>query len=274
MSVAKEEIAVKKLILVAGLCAVVCEAQLVVSEGTKIRARLESTISSATAEEGQMVELSVTDPVKVGDRTIFSEGARVTGTITEAHEKRRMGRAGKLDFSIDRAKATDGQWVSLRYTVTKKSGESHAVQNGIITAGVAVVFWPAAPVILLAKGKDIIINKGVIFDVYTDSNHSMGESGPVRGTEIATLQSGGASQRQFATTSSDGSTAGNGSVTITSNYPGADIEVGGAFMGNTPTTIQLAGGAHKIVVKGNGRVWERTLQVNAGSTISLSAVLK
>src|SRR4051812_37245869 len=103
-----------------GLCAVVCQAQIVIPEGTKIRVRLENTISSATAEEGQIVELSVSEPVKLGDLTVIAEGARVTGTVTEAHEKRRMGRAGKLDFSIDRVKAADNQWVNLRYTVTKK----------------------------------------------------------------------------------------------------------------------------------------------------------
>ena len=53
----------------------------------------------------------------------------------------------------------------LRYTVTKKSGQSHAVRTGIITAGVAAVFWPAAPAMLLWKGQDVNINRGVAFDV-------------------------------------------------------------------------------------------------------------
>ena len=49
-----------------------------------------------------------------------------------------------------------------------QSGQSDATRNGIITAGVAVVFWPAAPLVLLAKGKDVTINKGMTFDVFTD----------------------------------------------------------------------------------------------------------
>jgi hypothetical protein len=84
-----------------------------------------------------------------------------------------MGRAGKLDFSIDRVKSVDDQWIPLRYTVTKKSGNSKAVSTGIITAGVAVVFWPAAPVMLLRRGQDVTINRGVSFDVFTDANHSV-----------------------------------------------------------------------------------------------------
>src|SRR5215472_6577848 len=114
-----------------------CSAQIVLPEGTKIRVRLDQNITSATAEEGQTVEFSVTDPVRVGDTVVISEGARVTGVITQAHEKRRLGRAGKLDFSIDRVRTVDNQWIPLRYTVTKKSGQSHALRTGILTAGVA-----------------------------------------------------------------------------------------------------------------------------------------
>ena len=73
-------------------------AQVVLPEGTKLRVRMEQTISSATAEEGQVVELLVTDAVRTGDAVVIAEGARVTGTVTQALEKRRMGRAGKLDF--------------------------------------------------------------------------------------------------------------------------------------------------------------------------------
>jgi len=137
----QEDTNMEKTIAIALLSVLSCSAQIVLPEGTKIRVRLDQNISSATAEEGQVVELSVTDAVKTGDAVIVPEGARVTGTITQAHEKRRMGRAGKLDFSIDRVRTADNQWIPLRYTVTKKSGQSHAIRTGILTAGVAVVFW-------------------------------------------------------------------------------------------------------------------------------------
>jgi|SRR5690242_8971678 hypothetical protein len=96
-----------KTIAFALLTALSCCAQIVLPEGTKIRVRLDQNISSATAEEGQTVEFSATDSVRVGDTVVISEGARVTGVVTEAHEKRRLGRAGKLDFSIDRIRTVD-----------------------------------------------------------------------------------------------------------------------------------------------------------------------
>jgi PEGA domain len=251
-----------KLLTAALLCVTLCDAQLI-PEGTKVRVRLENTITSATAQEGETVELSVVEPVKIGDVTAFAEGARATGTVVEAHEKRRLGRAGKLDFSVDRVKGIDNQWVPVRYTVNKRSGESHAVQTGILTAGVALVFWPAAPVMLLIKGKDITINRGMAFDVYTDGNHTLlnetGSSSPV------------SVGQQFG--SSGGGGSATATVTVTSNVANADIEIDGTFMGNTPTTIQMKGGSHQVAVRANGKIWERVVQVNPGSMISLSATL-
>jgi hypothetical protein len=105
------------------LSAALVAAQVTVPDGTKIRVRLDQTLSSGTTEQGQTVELSVTEPVKVDGQVVIPEGSRVTGTVTEAQEKRHMGRAGKLDFSIDRVRAADGEWIPLRYTINKpKSG--------------------------------------------------------------------------------------------------------------------------------------------------------
>jgi len=237
-----------------------CGAQNVLPEGTKVRVRLDQNISSATADEGQVVELSVADAIRVAETVVIPEGARVTGTITQAQEKRRMGRAGKLDFSIDRVKTIDNQWIPLRYTVTKKSGQSHAVSTGILTAGAAVVFWPAAPVFLLRKGADITINRGTAFEVFTDSNHAVGTaaSGPATAAVLAPVLPGGASA----------------AVSITSPVASAEIELDGSFVGNTPTTLQVSPGSHRVVVKHGAKSWQRTLQVNAGSTVSLNASLQ
>ena len=254
------------------LSALGCFAQIMLPEGTKVRVRLEQTISSATAEEGQVVDLAVSDAVKVNDIVVIPEGARVTGTVTQAREKRRMGRAGKLDFSIDRVKMVDNQWLPLRYTVTKKSGESHAVSTGVLTAGVAVVFWPAAPVLLLRKGQDITINKGMAFDVYTDANHNVGAA-PVAVASAAAVSAAPVTAAAFPVPS-PAPAGGMATIAITSPVAGADIEVDGAFVGNTPTTLQLAGGSHQVMVKSGARQWRRALQVSGGSTITLNAILQ
>ena len=229
-----------------------------VPDGTRLRVRLDQSISSATAEQGQSVELSVTEAVKVNDVIVIPEGSRVTGTVTQTQEKRRMGRAGKLDFSVDRVRAADGEWVPVRYTLNKRTGQSDATRNGIITAGVAVVFWPAAPFVLLAKGKDVTINKGVTFDVFTDGDHSF-KAKPA--TQVAASSP--------PTQPADPSTLAG--VTVTSPVAGADIEVNGVFVGNSPTTLRLVPGQYTISVTSGARAWQRVVQLTSGSNVTLNA---
>lgn len=272
-------------ILAATLTAV-SYAQVTVPDGTKIRVRLDQTITSATAEEGQAVELSVTDNVRVGEVVAIPQGSRVSGTITLAQEKRRMGRAGKLDFSVDRVRAADGEWIPLRYTMTKKSGQSHATRTGIITAGVAVVFWPAAPFMLLMKGKDVTINRGVTFDVFTDADY-MVKAAPA-GTALAAapppapavLPPGPAVRMisqgtayQPAAPPPAAAPGGSATVTITSPETGAEIEINGAFVGSTPTTLQMAAGTHQVTVRSGAQVWQRSVQVTVGSTVTINATM-
>ena len=252
------------------ICSGICIAQVTIPDGTKVRARLDHPLSSATAEVGQAVELTIAEAVKVNDIVVIKEGARATGTVTEAVPKRRMGRAGKLDFSIDRVSAADGQWVPLRYSLQKKSGESHAVRTGIITAGVAFAFPLAAPAVLLLKGKDITINRGQSFDVFTDTAHVLATAAPVpapatRQSVAVTTASSGAPTPAVA--------GGSATVTVTASAAGADIEVNGAFMGNTPTTLQLPAGNHQVTVRNGSNFWARTIQVTGGSTVSLHAIL-
>lgn len=257
---------VGKMILAATILSGAAMAQVVVPDGTKVRVRLDQTLSSATADEGQTVELSVADAIRVDGVMAVAEGARATGTVVMAQEKRRMGRAGKLDFSVDRIRAANGEWIPVRYTLTKKEGNSKAVSTGVITAGVAVVFWPAAPFVLLRKGKDTTINKGVTFDVFVDGNHTVGAAvPPAQVTQTAAMV------KPMAAAAAPAAAAGEvASVTVNSNEPGADIEVNGSFVGNAPTTLKLAPGQYAITVRKGAQVWQRSLQVTPGS-ITLNA---
>jgi hypothetical protein len=65
--------------------------------------------------------------------------------------------------------------------------------------------------------------------------------------------------------------ASTGSLTIDASVPNCDIEVDGSFVGNTPSTLNLAPGKHDIVVKKTGyRDWTRSMTVSSG-TIRVSA---
>lgn len=63
-------------------------------------------------------------------------------------------------------------------------------------------------------------------------------------------------------------------LAISSNPPGADIEIDGAFVGNSPSTISVGVGSHLVSVGMIGYTgWSKTLTVTGGN-IHLNAKLE
>jgi len=284
-------------------------AQVIVPDGAKIRVRLEENLSSETAELGQTVDFAVTQEVHVGDAIVIANGARATGSIVKVEPRRRIGRAGQIDFTIERVMLVDGNWLNVRYTPQKNHGKGNGVATGVLTAGLAVVFWPAAPIGLLIKGHEATVIKGRTYEVFSDDSvlvaNAIPASSPQMGRMLpqapATMlrQSNGAPYSNAGlpntmaapvnpslvsnvslTTGGDvqptaqaaPAASSAATVAISSNLSGADIEIDGAFVGNAPTTVQLAAGMHKISVKQGSSTWERDLQVTAGN-VTINATL-
>jgi hypothetical protein len=62
-------------------------------------------------------------------------------------------------------------------------------------------------------------------------------------------------------------------ISISSNPDGADIEIDGGFVGNTPSSIEATPGNHVVVIHKKGfSNWERTVKVSGGN-INLRADL-
>jgi hypothetical protein len=262
-------------------------AQVQIPDGIKIRVRLEQPLSSATAEEGQSVSLSVADPIRVGNAIVIPQGSAATGSVLLSQKKRRMGRTGKLDFSIDRVRAIDGQWIPVRYTSTKKEGGNRMLATGVTAGIMAAAFWPAAPFFLLMQGKDASVPKGSMFEVFTDDAHLVLNTTPTSGNMYASLvdrqmaQAAGFAPVTPVSANMSGqpapmpvASAGSATVTINSSAPGAEIEVDGVFVGSTRSTLQLTAGPHRISVRAGAASWDRSVQVNPGSAISLNALLE
>ncbi len=66
-----------------------------------------------------------------------------------------------------------------------------------------------------------------------------------------------------------------GKLSVASTPDGADIEVDGNFVGNTPSDVQVTEGEHTVAVKKSGfKDWQRKMKVSAGSNIRLNAELE
>jgi len=76
--------------------------------------------------------------------------------------------------------------------------------------------------------------------------------------------------------SADQTNSGNGgcAVEITSTPVGADIEIDGAFTGNTPSILNLTCGDHNLALKLRGHLtWNRTFRLVPGN-INISGILE
>jgi hypothetical protein len=125
-----------------------------------VKLRLSETISSADAKVGQEIPFEVVEDISVDQAVVLPKGATAIATVTEADHKKSMGRAGKLNISISYARLKDQEKVALRATKDTKGGGHVGAMTGAVVA-TAIVFFPAAPLFLFIKGKDITIPKGL-----------------------------------------------------------------------------------------------------------------
>src|SRR3984885_14575322 len=227
-------------------------------DGTPVKLRLSQTISSANAQVGQEIPFEVVEEIKVDNVVVLPKGAVAIGTVTECNPKKSMGRAGKLNLNISYARLADQEKVALRATQDNKGGGHVGAMTGAMVA-TAIVFFPAAPLFLFVHGKDITIPQGTEITAFIegDMHLNMANFG-VDPAPVAAPQAPVVAQA---------------SLVIDSAPPGADIEIDGAFVGNTPSTIPVTIGSHEITVQKKGfSDWNRKLSVTGGS-VHLSADL-
>lgn len=135
------------------------------AEDTPVRIRLARTLSSKDARVDERVDFEVLEDIKVGNVVVVERGAIAIATVTEAHPKRRLGRAGKLHMNIDYVRLANGEKVLLRAVKGGSGGNHIAAMTGAMVA-TGIVFFPAAPLFLFIHGKDITIPKGTEVTAY------------------------------------------------------------------------------------------------------------
>ncbi len=228
----------------------------IIQDGTPFRLRLNRTLSSADAKTGDRVDFEVMDEIRLGDTVVVHQGALAWATITDAEHKKTMGRAGKLSVNVDAAQLANGEKVNLRAEKDVKGGGHVGAMTGAIVA-TSIVFFPAAPLFLFIHGKDITIPKGTEVTAYAngDTVYVPPTAPPV------------------SVAKTDAPVAASAEFDITSTPDGCDIEIDGAFSGDTPSVVSVAAGEHTITVKKKGYApWERKVRVSSGR-VSIKAEL-
>lgn len=233
-------------------------------DGTAVKLRISRNISSADARIGEHVDFEVLEDVLVMGTVVIAKGSTASGTITDAQPKRRMGRAGKLDLTMDYVRLVDNEKAALTATAGGSGGSHTGAMVGAMAA-TAIFTLGGSALFLLMHGKDITIPKGTETTAYINGDMSLDMSKFAATAAVAT---------SAPSAPAPASVAAQASLNIESTPSGADIEIDGAFVGSTPSSVTVASGSHQIAVKRKGfDNWTRTLNVTGG-TVHLNADLE
>jgi hypothetical protein len=160
------------------LCIVVCAAAqvLTLQDGTPVRLRLNRLVSSATAHVGETVDFEVTEPVINQNLVVIPKGAVALGKVTKVETKRRFGRAGELEISVDSVRLPDGRTIPLRATHETGEGDMSGARKAATVA--------ASPVLVWVKGKDVTFDKGTETTAYVSGDVRLDEARPRTDSDV------------------------------------------------------------------------------------------
>jgi hypothetical protein len=229
--------------------------QHVLKDGTIIQLRLKEGVSSELAQVGDEVACRVTEDVKVDDVLVIRKGSIARGIVTEARRKG-MWHGGRITITVKAVRLADGEEVPLRLARISVAGSSSAPFLGL--ANQADV----------KPGEDMI---GVVNDDFPiDAAKFDGKSSGHMGSPPRAQGSAGEPKTASADAPEEAAT-----VVFRSTPDAAEIILDGKFMGNTPSTLRVSPGEHKISLQKSGFVtWQRTMTVNWGSSQTLDATLQ
>jgi hypothetical protein len=151
-------------------------------DGTVVKLKLTRDLLSSKLRDKETIDFEVIEDVKIDDIVVIPRGAKAEGTVTDAQTARRLGRSGRIGVRLDWALTGVGGRIPLRAAGVRPSGErAEKIIND--TATTAMVLFPAAPFILLKKGKDAMIPKGTLATSFVDGDHPLDREAFVRPNE-------------------------------------------------------------------------------------------
>lgn len=253
-----------------------------IPDGTPVQLALQEGLNSATAHAGDSIHFEVAEDVRVANGVVISTGAPGIGRVVDADHKKRMGRGGKLNFSVNYVKLADGTNCKVRASAARQGKD----KTGTVIAGTVLL----SPLFLLMHGKDIDIPKGTAFTAYIDGDYDLAAEGappqvlggvaqpkPIVPPQPAVAPPPASVSATPVTAPEPSADAAGASaaVSLKSTPDGADISIDGEFVGSTPTSLRLKPGHHAIAVRKTGfKPWQRNLNVQPDATITIQADLE
>lgn len=130
-----------------------------IPEGTEIPLVFVDALSSATNADGDRFTLRVDGNVKIDGQVVVPAGAIAVGSVTSAHKRGHMGKAGELNIVLDHVVVGDD-----RVRIRGNKGKEGDAKVGA-TVALTVLFGPLG---LLKRGHDVEIKPGTPIMAFVD----------------------------------------------------------------------------------------------------------
>jgi hypothetical protein len=130
-------------------------------EGTEVKLKLCDKLTSKTALEGDRVNLSLDQNLKVGEITVARAGSIAVGTVSHAGKAGMLGRPGDLGLRLEYLKVDDS---SVRLRGTK--GKQGKGKEGTAVA-LTVLFGPIG---LIKHGRNAEFKEATPLVAYVDQD--------------------------------------------------------------------------------------------------------
>lgn len=128
----------------------------VLQDGMPIKLQLLNKLDSHMAKAGDKIEFEVVNDVVVNGVIVLRRGASATGVITASQASKTLGRAGRLTFTIDEIRLSNGEKVPVR-AYNRTSGENRTGEMVYLMLNTPMA---VAPFFLLMHGTNTVFPRG------------------------------------------------------------------------------------------------------------------
>jgi len=144
----------------------------ILHSGTPVFVVVESSITSETVKEGDLVYFRVMRPVIVDDVVVISTGEKVTAKVTEVEEASGWGKRGNLTVRVDSTTSVDNQAVFLSGT-QRREGEGKGGTATVVGVGLGLLCLPAALFGFAVTGEEGRLPSGYEIKAYVDVDYKI-----------------------------------------------------------------------------------------------------
>lgn len=215
----------------------------VLAPGTLVPIRVVEPVDAARAAPGDVVRFAVEGDINSGGVVAVPNGAPVLGEVVAVRRRGLLGRGASISMEAEEIELQDGRTVPL---TARRAAENGRRVGTLLVAGAAaglVLSGAAAPFALLIRGSDLTIPAGTELLARVAGPGALVSSGASGGAGSGSGAGVAAAPRE-AIKPAGGSTR----LSVTSSPNGAEVQVDGSALGNTPLVASLPNGPHKLSV--------------------------